>query len=230
MTFKALRELMRDCVADRRRKRRSKDKPSEELPESTIDKEIKRLNFYRWLFCGTGGKCGLAYVLNWAVAVHLLIGFGLHLYVPSRLDEAAASAILPLASILIGLVFAWSGNAQALLQQPEIEAISNHNKGGLADWVFQYQLAVLVLLLALVVWGLTAMNVSVSSELGIRGSTVTAIERTALFGATSLALWECWSVISSAGKLLILRKFVIDRTSPSKAGNSDQVTHEHKES
>jgi hypothetical protein len=189
-------------------------------PKPSIHPKLRKAKFIKWLFRGTGGPCGLSRIINPWLALHALGGTAIAYLVERDPETVANAAILPLASILVGLVFAWSGNAQALLQQPEIEAISGKYKGGIADWVFQYQLAIAILLFSLIVWGLTAMGVSLSSTLGLTEFAHSIAERALLYSLSIVALRECWSVISSASSLLILRKFILDHAAKPKTDAS----------
>src|SRR5688500_2066943 len=86
--------------------------------------------FWKWFLKGSGGKAGWrAYFNRWSL-VHIVVGGAMSFLVPLSLREASSAVLFPLAGAFVGLSFAWAGNAQALLQTPEIERLSTKALGG----------------------------------------------------------------------------------------------------
>src|SRR5690242_12776613 len=100
---------------------------------STLESEArsndKPRSFWRWFFLASR-RSGWRKFADWWLLVHLVVAIMLSVLVPATLKEAASTVLLPLVGILIGLSFAWAGNAQALLQTEEIERLSEYHPGG----------------------------------------------------------------------------------------------------
>ena len=97
------------------------------------------ISYWRWFFKGSGAKPGYRRLVNTWIMIHLIVGVIVSFVVPVNLENAANTVLLPLVGILIGLSFAWAGNAQALLQSSEIDKLSEHHEGGFIEYVFTYQ-------------------------------------------------------------------------------------------
>ena len=147
------------------------------------------------------------YVNGW-VLLHLAVGLVLTLLVRKDLETAANSVLLPLVGILIGLSFAWAGNAQALLQTAEMQALSDQHEDGFPEYVYVYQTAILLILATLVLWGLAGLGVfdaiwpaTARQRLGslIPYKAVGGL----LFAAASATLRECWHAVMGASWMLI---------------------------
>lgn len=164
------------------------------------------LSFWRWLVGGTGAGAGLRRYISWWLLPQVAVGVVLAVLVPASIAQAAKTFLLPLAAVLVGLAFAWGGNAQALLQTPEIEQLSDHRPGGLEEYVYTYQAAILVILCALTVWGLGAVGVFDKvwpTEARPRAYFCTAVF---LYFWACLSLRECWHVVLGAQLMLLTRK------------------------
>ena len=158
-------------------------------------------SFWKWLFLVKG----LARFLNWWLLFHIIIGVSLAVVVEVSIAEAANTVLLPLAGILIGLTFAWAGNAQALLQTEEIELFTRYREGGLKEYVFVFQLAVFFLLTTLVAWGLGGMQVFERECIWQCGPAAYIIAEAILYTFSSIALRECWHVVIGAQWLMLIR-------------------------
>jgi hypothetical protein len=161
------------------------------------------LEFWRWF-----RQCGFrSFADRWAV-VHLAVGAALAVGVPGSLSSVASSVFLPFASVLVGLGFAWGGNAMAVLQSDELHDLGSHpvNPNAYRGWVFSYQAALLVITAVLVVWTLAALEVGdrlapVIPE-KLRGITI-LVGRGAAFALSSAAIRESWQVVLGAQSMLI---------------------------
>lgn len=164
------------------------------------------LGYWSWFIRGSGGNPGFRRILNWWLSLHLLVGVILSFVVPVDLQTAANAVLLPLAGILIGLSFAWAGNAQVLLQSSEIEQLSKHHKGGFIEYVFTYQTAILVILVTLVLWGLAGFGIYDLTWPTRNYFSGYLIVEIILFSFCSLTIRECWHVVLSAQWMLIVRR------------------------
>lgn len=159
--------------------------------------------FWRWLFIGLSSRPGYTQFTNAWLVVHIAVGVGLARVITVPVFEAAQIVLLPLAGILIGLSFAWAGNAQALLQKSEIERVAEYHPDGLLTYVFTFQLAILIILITLSAWGLAGLKFFHAPVLQ-HASIQFGIEATLYFLA-SLTLRECWHVVVGSQLLILSR-------------------------
>jgi len=162
--------------------------------------------YWQWFFHGSGGKPGYRRLVDRWLLAHLAIGVSMMLLVRVDIHTATNIVLLPLAGILVGLSFAWAGNAQGLMQSSEIDELSKHHKGGFLEYVFVYQTAILVILVTMIFWGLAGLRVfdvplpTPWSKLG------TSILKTVLFSLSSMTLRECWHVVMGAQWMLLAQR------------------------
>jgi len=126
------------------------------------------------------------------------------------LVEAAKAVLLPLASVFVGLSFAWAGNAQALLQTTEIEEITAKHAGGIRNYVFTFLAAILTILVTLVLWGIAGLGLFDKQWPTPIHPKLYFVVGTILYSTASLTLRECWQVVIGAQLLLLTRKDVKD--------------------
>lgn len=170
-----------------------------------------QLLFWDWMRYGSGGKPGYKTILDRWIFIHLIIGVILGFAVPKSLTDAAVTILVPLAGVFVGMAFAWAGNAQALLQTDEIKVLAKNHAGGLRQYVFTYQLAVLVLLLTLSFWGLAGLGIFEKIFLSNHHPDAYRIVSVFLYGLSSYSLRECWHVVAGAQLLLLSRADIADR-------------------
>lgn len=164
------------------------------------------LSYWRWLFRGSNGKAGIHRLVDRWLLFHLTAGIGLGLLVPLTLRECSNAVLLPLAGIIIGLTFAWAGNAQALLQTSEIEDLGEQHKGGFEEYVFVYQMAIMLIFMTLIVWSLAGLNVFDGAWPKVRSSVAYFGIKSACFAISSIALRECWHVVLGAQWMLLIKR------------------------
>ena len=169
--------------------------------------------FWRWLFLGLRDRPGCRLLLDWWLVVHVAAGILIAQLVGVSIHEAARTILLPLAGVFIGLSFAWAGNAQALLKESEIEKVAEHHPDGIQTYVYTFQLAILIILITLVAWGLAGLKVF-DAEILSNSVVQTSIEALLYFLA-SITLRECWHVVM-ASQLMILSRHNVQNTN--KAG------------
>lgn len=166
------------------------------------------LSYWRWLFRGSGGKAGIHRLLDRWLLFHAAVGVGLAFLVPLKLQECANAVLLPLAGIIIGLAFAWAGNAQALLQTSEIDDLGDQHKGGFVEYVYVYQMAIMLIFMTLIVWSLAGLNVFDGAWPKAPSSAAYLGIKSACFALSSIALRECWHVILGAQWMLLVQRQV----------------------
>jgi hypothetical protein len=165
-------------------------------------------SYWRWLTLGLIGKPGWKKFLDWWLLGHAAAAFALTHYSGVELKEAATTLMLPLASIFVGLSFAWAGNAQALLQTDEIESLVQKHPDGLHNYIYTFQTAILVILITLVAWGCAGLGIFAGPWFKkpfcdiIRPVDIVAF---ALFFLSSVTLRECWHVVLGSQMFILLR-------------------------
>jgi hypothetical protein len=164
------------------------------------------VSYWRWFFRGSGGRAGIFRLLDRWLFFHVLVGIGLVLLVPLTLQECANAVLLPLAGIIIGLAFAWAGNAQALLQTSEMEELGDQHKGGFIEYVYVYQMAIMLIFLTLIVWSVAGLNVFDGAWPKDPSSGVYVVIKSACFTLSSIALRECWHVVLGAQWMLLMQR------------------------
>lgn len=148
---------------------------------------------------------GYRKIANRWIFLHLTVGATLSGIAPASLNDAASSFLLPLAGIFIGIAFAWAGNAQTLLQTPEIEQLANYPGEGFKDWVYEYQLTVLLLLVTLVLWGVSSLGVYDELWPTPQRAYLYWVVGLLLYTLASLSLRGCWRAVMDTQNLLVTR-------------------------
>ncbi len=161
--------------------------------------------FWKWLIKGTGNGPGIRRFIDWWILFHIAIGVTMAYILPVTLKEAATTLLLPVAGILIGLSFAWGGNAQALLQSDEIEEISSFKKGGFEDYVYTFQSAIFLILVTLCFWAIAGLGIFDSIWPTCSNAIWYGILVGFIFFLSSMTLRECWHVVLGAQQLLLMR-------------------------
>ena len=159
------------------------------------NKQDDFITFWQWFRKGSGGKRGVFRLLNWWLCLDYFIGAFLARICESSPSDIATKAILPLIGALIGLTFAWVGNAQALLQSKEIIELSKFNKGGYVEYPYCYQIALLAVITSLILWGFAGLGIF---DLPQSESNIASFAKAILFGFVSLSIRESWGIINNA--------------------------------
>ncbi|MEB3244494.1 MAG: hypothetical protein VKJ06_00715 [Vampirovibrionales bacterium] len=181
-------------------------------------------SFWTWFFKGYSGRAGILKFFDRWLCVHLMVGLACSVLIKKEIAEVASTFLLPLASIFVGLCFAWAGNAQALLQTREIENFANQHADGILNYVYTFQSAILIILVTLVLWGLAAINLFDFKCIDVylwqnpswgyffqpensffleflTGRFIKVI----LYAMASLTLRECWHIVLGSHMLLLIR-------------------------
>ena len=162
-------------------------------------------SFWRWLFVGSGAGPGIRRLFDLWLLVHIAVGASLALLVPISLEASSNGLLLPLAGIFIGLSFAWGGNAQALIQTSEIMQLAGKRKGGFLEYLYAYQLAILLILVSLTCWALAGLGIFDRVWPLDQHSWQYKVLSAGLFSLASITLRECWHVVVGAQAMLAIR-------------------------
>ena len=162
-------------------------------------------SFWSWFARGSGGKPGYRRLINCWLIIHIGLGGFLAFVVQVDLQTAANTVLLPLVGILIGLCFAWGGNAQALLQTDELEEMTKFHEGGYAEYVYTYQAAIFAILVTLVAWALAGFGSFDKAWPTESKQAWYFLVKNFLFTLSSLTIRECWHVVLGAQWMLLTR-------------------------
>ena len=106
-------------------------------------------SFWQWWF-----RYGVLKLIDWWLIFHLFLGILLTILVPLKITDVAFVVVIPLVGVLIGLSFAWLGNAIALLDSSEIQKMSKYHERGIKEYIYSYQASLLILLICIISWTL----------------------------------------------------------------------------
>jgi len=190
------------------------------------------INFWTWFLRGNTveespgdsaieRKAGIRTYFDKWLFFHIAVGLLLMFIVPMQINEAAKSILLPLAGIFIGLTFAWGGNAVTLMQSDEINILADHRPGGLKEYVFKFQTAILVLLFTMIAWGLAGLDIFEGlyySKFSIFYNGVKAF----LFFLVSLSIRDCWHVVMGAQAMILYKRKIRKAISDQKKKESSK--------
>ena len=166
--------------------------------------------YREWLLFGSGGKPGWQRFTDIWLLVHIAIGGLLAQSIQLSLSDAARAILLPLVGVLVGLTFAWAGNASSLLQSKEIGELSRYKKGGFAEYVFVYQTAILVILSTVAFWGLAGLGLFDDVWPTPSKSSEYMVVKLMLYAMISLTIRECWHAVLGAQWMLLIQRAMRD--------------------
>jgi hypothetical protein len=106
------------------------------------------------------------------------------------------------------IVRGWIGNAQTIIQSEEIEQLALKHPNGIAEYVYGFQAAILVILATLVLWGLAGLEVFDQPCMWNCPAWFYKATAALLFSLASLTLRECWHVVMTAHGLLLAHRSV----------------------
>lgn len=159
------------------------------LTKKIESKIAKILSFWGWFFSE-----GLpSFFKDWWSLVHIMLGITIACCIKLPLQDISQKAFLPLGSIFIAIVFAWSGSISAILQSGEVDKIRESSGVNLfRSYVFSFQMTVLISFGLLIFWGLAALN---PFENLSKVAPLRTLARVLLYSYTSLAIRECWLMV-----------------------------------
>lgn len=159
--------------------------------------------FWLWFLRGSGGRPGFRRLVNRWLWLHLLVGVVLASAVDLSIDQVAEKALMPLLAILVGLTFSWAGNAHALLQSSEIIELAKNRAGGLAEYIFTFQLCILVILVTIGCWVLPSLKLPYFMRGVIAQQRFDWVAAVGMYALLSLAVRTSWHAVLGANMLLL---------------------------
>jgi hypothetical protein len=169
---------------------------------------VKPTSYWKWFFQGKTDKPGWRRLIDRWLILHTAVGVGAAWIVPTQLPDAAKAVLLPLAGILIGMSFAWVGNAVALAQSAELERLADQQADGIEAYVYTFQTAILILLVSLTLWGAAGLGVFDKPCPWNCGPWPYRAISAVLYLAASMAIRECWQVVLLAQVMLVYQRAI----------------------
>lgn len=179
----------------------SSDQPAKQKTARKISRDF---NFWHWLIYegdreAGDSEAGWKRLVDGWLALHLAVGLVMSFaLMGADLSKAASAGVLPLAAILFALAFGWVGNALSMLTSSSFKLAARQRRGGVKEYAYTYQLAVLTALITISCWGIVALGAvdRFSKPLEVAFGFI-------LFSLASLTVRECWQVIYAAHRSLI---------------------------
>lgn len=166
--------------------------------------------FWDWFLRGTGAKAGYRRVIDRWLLLHALIGLLGARFIRADLIDIAEAALLPLMAIFVGLTFSWAGNANSLLQSSEVVAFSKKRVGGVAEYIFTFQLSILVILVSVVCWIVPSLELPFLLGSYLSLPDFNAFAASVLYALLSLSFRTCWQAVLGANMLLLVKARLMD--------------------
>jgi hypothetical protein len=161
--------------------------------------------FWVWFFRGTGERAGLWRLFDSWLIAHVVIGTALAYLVQRPIGDVAEKALIPMMAIFVGLTFSWAGNAHALLQSKEVVNLGKSRSGGIFEYVYTFQLCILVMLLTIIAWVVPLLNLPFLLNGFIALDIFNRLASVVLFTLISLAFRTSWQAVLGANMLLLIR-------------------------
>jgi len=157
-------------------------------------------SFWRWLFFGYGSKPGYARLLTFWMLMDILIGVIGAFFATKPLSEIAIGVLVPLAGVFVGLSATVSSGTQAIISSREINILARFKDGGIADYMYPFQLSILFIFISMSFWGISALGVF-DSTLSISCVKFNAFSIIG-FSLTSSCIRLAWRCVSGGADLV----------------------------
>lgn len=161
--------------------------------------------FWTWFFRGHNGRSGMRRLLDRWALLHVFVGYGLSALILLPIQEVSEKALLPLMAIFVGLSFSWAGNAHALLQSDEIVRHASKRPGGIFEFVYTFQLCILVMLVVITAWVIASLDLPYRFTSILSGEHFNVGAKIFLYTSLSLAIRTSWEAVLGANMLLLIR-------------------------
>jgi hypothetical protein len=146
--------------------------------------------------------------------LHVLVGVLGASLINRDLADVAQTALLPLMAIFVGLTFSWAGNAHSLLQSNEVIALSRTRMGGIAEYIFAFQLSILVILVAVLCWIIPSFKLRFILDGTFQVRDFNLLAAVLLYAVLSLSFRTSWQAVLGANMLLLIRARLLDESLP----------------
>lgn len=168
-----------------------------------MEKNHRIKPFWGWFFKGSNAASKPGYwrlFCKWSI-MDFVIAFLLNNIIHKPFSEIANNVLFPLSGVFIGISGAWVAAAHSMLDSDEIRHLGEFHKGGYVEYPYAMQIAVLILLTTLVLWGLAGIGVidliSIPWFYSLFG--------VFLYALVSCSIRTCWRIIYYSHNLLIAK-------------------------
>lgn len=165
-------------------------------------------SFWVWFAVGTGGRPGWINLVQPWLIVDLVVGLGLGFVADINVLDASRAVLFPLVSIFVAVSVAWAGNAHSLILSREIKSISLRHPGGFVEYVYPFQLGMLVILVTISLWAIAAIGIDVSLIPEDVKKGIAKAYSIVLFFVVSLSVRVTWQTVCLVLNLLIYGDYV----------------------
>ena len=158
--------------------------------------------FWKWFFFGSGSRAGIRNILNLYFIIHVFVAGFLTATISLDPFAFASKALFPAAAILIGMSMAWTTRAATVMQSEDLRKKIFTKDRPAEDYVYGFQLAMLVVILMVVVvaimagGGLTLQLFGRETDRNISGYV--------MYLLLSISVRECWGVVNFTNMLSML--------------------------
>lgn len=166
--------------------------------------------FWSWFFRGADAAPGYRRIINRQFAIHIAVGLLASSCIQADLATVAQGALLPLMAIFVGLTFSWAGNAHALLQSAEIVTFAKSRRGGIAEYIFTFQLCILLIMVTVLLWIIPILKARYLFYSLISLQHFNLAASVLLYALLSLAFRTSWQAVLGANMLLLVRSRLLD--------------------
>lgn len=180
------------------------------------------LSFWHWLFYGSGGKPGITRLARPGLLLDILIGAVLTYHKSMSPADFSTEVILPASGVFFAVAVAWAGNNQSITVSNIIVELSKHNKGGIQDYIFPFQLGLLVILSSLVFWFSISAGLIEISQRGDRdvGEWSLVI---LMYALVSLNIRIVWKIVQLVSRNLIMIAYLKKKCDESNDSKNDNA-------
>jgi len=172
------------------------------------------ITFWEWFRKGAGGKPGWRRMVNIWLIVHLFAGLLMSFLIEVPIGLVAKDALLPMLAVFIGLTFSWAGNAHSLMLSAEIKELAKNNAGGIYDYIYAFQLSILIMLFTIGLWTMALLQPKYILSSQIFLEYFNQCSTIILYASASLTLRTCWQAVVGTNMLLLVKSFLSDLVKP----------------
>ena len=164
---------------------------------------MTRWRFRKWLFSGINSRPGISGLGTWWLLFHFIAALILAVWVDLPIHESARTILFPFTGLVMSMLFTRINSVHIILQEPEIKKLSQYVPDGIAAYLYNFQLGILIVFLSFVLWAMAGLKCF--SHHYFAKFPFSIIIETILFFVLSLSLKECWDMVTASQSLVLAR-------------------------
>lgn len=172
---------------------------------------MAHVSFWKWFRKGSGRSAGATRLLSLWLVFDITLALSSPFWTPSQTLELAKGVLLPLSGVFVGLAVSWSATAYVLINSEEISRLAEQNEAGLENYVYPFQLAILILLVTITFWTAVTVVAPPQIDFPILVNESHAVgDYFMVFGIflTSMSLRVAWQVVDLVSTTLLYARKV----------------------